>query len=554
MSSTNQETPGRQRPPLTFGVELEFLVPYLYEGEPDVHRDIVGLPPPIRLPRGLTGNQTDEAIHGAIRDLFRDNKIPVDLQPIPYKSDFERDALHRNSVWIVTNDLTIEEHSESDSKFVGVEINGPVELDEPEAFRVINHVREVLLRNVRVRVNPSCGLHVHVGTGSERFTPSSLRRICSLVWAAEHLLVKLNHPSRTINDTCKPRRYYSNISGHANGTPTEGEEGPDHTIPEQNIDMICHDYLGADVRHGEELTSFREKNVSYRRGLSYYTADYSGAFVNARREGGYLPFQVGRSPKAKGKDYDMLEPDQEIEFRLRQYSRSASNPPSNPTLDEEELAKLPYTRTLRRIVNTPLTAEQRQRYVDFLEMYLGIVHLESEGVRKFPDPGVFEGVDRLYNGQSSCEIAFWIGPRHAEWVSLAAYNCSNIREEKRTIEFRGAEASLSDWVTTWARICIGLVRFATSAPADDFMKVLDKCDRSVKEQGVYDVIDFIVDIGLPAEAALAEKHLQENFEEFGLEFAAPHEPDPEPQGSESGDSEDSELEAEGLTFITVGNY
>ncbi|KAI3323360.1 hypothetical protein HD806DRAFT_82550 [Xylariaceae sp. AK1471] len=90
---------------------------------------------------------------------------------------------------------------------------------------------------------------------------------------------------------------------------------------------------------------------------------------------------------------------------------------------------------------------------------------------------------------------------------------------KRTLEFREAGGSLeAEWIDTWARICVGIVRFCRDASAVDFIDILERIageedrKRMSKRKGrmehddeVYDVCDLLEDICLFSEASTVRK-------------------------------------------------
>ncbi|KAI1775668.1 hypothetical protein F4818DRAFT_440945 [Hypoxylon cercidicola] len=514
MSSSAEETTQEvfQIPRLTFGVELEFLVAWLYYGEPDRLDKVEGMPLVFRVAQGSDEEVAMESIQNEISRLFEAHDLPVEVTTTGYETPFAEEVLSKYSKIGVTTDPSVHEAPIfGNFKFAGMEIQTFVAPDDPEAFEIVDYIRSLLIRYFRVRVNPTCGLHVHVGQGAERFSPDRLRRISSLVWAAEPLLVMLNHPFRIANDTCEPQRERGNISRLGSGIPVFP---PTHCRTENEEHNACVRYVAAEVRHGEALTSWREQNVSWREKRPYYVADYTKAFEDARRDGGDEPFQIrGEGPSNSKEDTYKVEDygmniDEVIEFRIDEYLKNTSTstgaaPKERP--ESPEPAGPSRTRNIPRIKNSRPTAEQLNWFADHLGNYFQNILNINEGGR-FTDPGVFEGQLR--------------GPSHFDMVSFRAYTCMEYKSGLlRTIEFRGAEGNLSWWVKWWAKICVGLVRFAINAPVDEFIRVLMNCERSMKEEYVYDIIDLIDDLGLPAEAAAAEFRIKEIAGEWEFEFA-----------------------------------
>ncbi|OTB08685.1 hypothetical protein M426DRAFT_316696 [Hypoxylon sp. CI-4A] len=112
-----------------------------------------------------------------------------------------------------------------------------------------------------------------------------------------------------------------------------------------------------------------------------------------------------------------------------------------------------------------------------------------------------------------------IPPRLTTTTSSPPPTTTTTEKPLRTIEFREAAGTLdARWITTWARICAGAVRWARDASVFEFMRVLDRiyeqedADRRrqrAAEAGFpvqdeverYNVVDLLEDMGLFAEAA-----------------------------------------------------
>ncbi|KAL7629670.1 hypothetical protein AAE478_001193 [Parahypoxylon ruwenzoriense] len=510
-----EQTQSESRPPrLTFGVEMEFLVPWLYVDAEDPHGDVKGLSPVLRLIRTRTFQpyEADDIVRDIIKGELGKHGLDGDVSAYRYSSEAAKEALISYAGWGVVGDSSVAQpFDDSDYEWankyawVGVEIQSPAEPDTPTAFKAIDYVRSILTRTYRMRVNHSCGLHVHVGPGAERFPLGAMRRIASLAWAAEHLLANLNHPWRQANINCRLVRDRSNMS---RGMPT----GPYHSsaigragVFGDGIFWSCNLYVGQDVRHGEEPISWREEN--------FEDGDTSG-FEQTRQEGHWEPFQV--DAEAPDTDTDRADTesslDDEVKARVRRIGKGldTSNEPTEPG----------RTRTIPRIKNPHYTVEQLEKFALNLEPYGGDGLEFGEGSCRVPDPGVFAGVRQLYECSSSCDIAAHMEPGSRGFINFDNYSCMEltIPTGSRTVEFRGAEGTLGPWVSTWAKICVGFVKFAVHAPAEEFLRVLVNCDISTREDGKYDCIDLLDDLGLPAEAAAAEKRIEEYGDDWGLEY------------------------------------
>ncbi|KAI0854174.1 hypothetical protein F5Y00DRAFT_267427 [Daldinia vernicosa] len=514
--SANIAPPAEPRPPrLTFGVEMEFLVPWLLEGGDDALEHIKGLPPVIRIKEVPKDGNVERVIHGMIKALFEKHNLPTNIKShtYMYKTDFIKSILGNYNHWGVTDDVTVNEPFEAKTfdwiekfRWVGVEVQSPVEPDIPGAFEVLNYARQLLTSSYRCRVNHSCGLHVHVGNGGEYFPLDSMRRIASLVFATEHLLTTLNHPWRVANYNCRTMRDRSNLSNLLAGQAMS--PGPMH---EADPARDCIRYLATEVRHGEEPISWREEHRANK---------YVDDFEEHRKKSGFEPFQPKpdtkeeEAPKEEIGANEKTAGEKEEEKKVIKASEDPFSQPIEPN-------KPVRTRNIPRIVRPRYTNEQLEDMTEKSRDF-GCAGLYFEGPRsqRAPDPGVFAGVQQIYQSASSCEIAHLMYPRGASMVNFRHYACDSFLRhyQGRTIEFRGAEGSLSSWVVTWAKICVGLVKFAIRSPYHEFARVLENCDASTDEDGAYDCIDLLDDLGLYAEAEAAEKRIAAKKVEWGLEY------------------------------------
>lgn len=504
--SANTGTLAEPRPDrTTFGVELEFLVPWLLDILPDPLAKTKGLAPLFRVTRDSPDPEKD--VHAAIRKLFEEHGLQtrVGIKLRKYSSAYAEKALHRYSAWIAKYDISVKEEDESNDwvrryGWASVEVISPVEPTIPIAFENLNYARQLLTNTFRCRVNKTCGLHVHVGKGAERFDLANMRRISALIWSSEHLFVNLNHPDRQANHLIPTARKKTAIStGRGHGQHDNAKPGDP---PDQ-----CKDYLAKEVRYGEEPISFRDENRD---------AKIREAFATTREPSHYEPFQwtSGRQVHDADVPIDSARSiDEEILSRIEKMSvktdfEGFEEIESDPARD----------RTSKRMENIRWSND------DLEAMALN----PSQGINfhQFTnDPDVFEGVSQLYDSPSSCDIAWLMYPRGRGYVNFELYNCDEFgyrgagpRNAGRTIEFRGAEGTLDSWAITWAKICVGMVRFALYAPVDEFLRVLFKCDASNRDIEKFDCIDFLDEIGLPAEAVLAEKHLKEKEKEYKIKY------------------------------------
>ncbi|KAI1103910.1 hypothetical protein F4804DRAFT_212864 [Jackrogersella minutella] len=486
---------------LTFGIEYEFLVPYLFSDENDPLKHVDDLSPLFRIYRNNPIKEDELVVYDTLTKLFDSHGLPTKVGACKYDSDFAKKILDRYSYWNIDEDESVQEPEfnnpyalASKYKWINVEIATPAEPDIQIAYDTSRYVLQLLQRTYRVRVNLSCGLHVHVGKGVERFDLREMKRIGSLIWSTEHLLGSFNHPVRQVSYHAPTVRTRSIMSGFP-----KPFSGPQHEWSTSSGEVWnCGRYISTDVRPGEEPASWREQNQE---------PEIVEAFQRTRQEGHYEPFQWN-SPDA---------PSTAAEAKPTQKTR--------PIIFEQEFrtnpqgtGRTPRVRTLPQLVTRPNEEHEKmlEGFEEVLETYRGNItftHREA-------DPGVWEGVRQLSQAPTACDIAYLLRVGSRSYVSTTNYICTRIASstDPRTIEFRCAEGTLSDWSITWGRICVGLIKFAIQSSTAEFLNVIDKCDLSMREGGRFDCIDLLDAIGLPTEAELAERHIQENSEEWRIQF------------------------------------
>ena len=93
-----------------------------------------------------------------------------------------------------------------------------------------------------------------------------------------------------------------------------------------------------------------------------------------------------------------------------------------------------------------------------------------------------------------------------EWAGLRETSES----PKWTIEFREARGSMdAEWVATWAKIVTRVVTWARDVDCAEMMRVIGRiAEEEGKVEKTYDVVDLLVDLGMPAEARFCDERLR----------------------------------------------
>ncbi|KAI1780137.1 putative amidoligase enzyme-domain-containing protein [Hypoxylon cercidicola] len=209
------ETPGRFKLQVatrhSVGIELEFLVAYLPTGVKDpLESDAGSLPPLLRVDsEGYHGRV--EAI-GHVRKTLREHGIDVaNPLPPPLPADIPR-RLQSRDMWEVGLDATLREPFYDGFEWIPMEIRSPAFWAREESYKEISYVVNLLKSCYRLRVNPTCGFHVHVGNGRKFFPADTIKRLGAFLWAADPILSRLHAPWRRVNEFSPSIRYLSKLA------------------------------------------------------------------------------------------------------------------------------------------------------------------------------------------------------------------------------------------------------------------------------------------------------------------------------------------------------
>lgn len=544
MSSFNFEL--QQLPPITVGVEIEFLLAYLYldENDPDeVSKN--QLPPVLRLPRSLDDDEWDDGgddqkqAEEAIRDLLDANGFPVKdpkvADPVnpgnnmQSPEDLSNERLRDYQVYRVIYDSSLEAPGRRGFKYAKIEITTPVQEDAPSTYETLANLIKLISSSYRIIVNPSCGLHIHVGNSRAEYMPlASVKRLSAFLWAADPLLAMLHPPRRRWNQNCQSIRERSSLA-----TGEDYVHEHDRGLHDDDKYSIwdCVRYAGADVRFGEQSTLWRECNKSL---------ETIAAFEYTRRSGCFEPFMGDEAFSGYDSGFEGEGDDDPYALADELYSKHSlawKNFATDAKFDhavvhqqkrqqmnlEEDRQPRPHfgrTRKLPRLCLPKPTQEQISRYEDEIAEYGGtnLLHDRAE-----QDLGVYPGVAQIFEAISSCEIHTLLSTGTRPNYNFTAYRCSNMgypaTEAKRTVEWREAEGSLDPaWVATWCRIAVGLSKFAIHASVSEFLQALDLCDRAKKQDGECDAIDLLDFVGLFAEAEQVEQRMREFADKWELKY------------------------------------
>ncbi|KAM0330079.1 hypothetical protein ACHAQA_004250 [Verticillium albo-atrum] len=520
---------------ISFGVELEFVVAWVYEDEADPDEGIASeLAPLLRIPkesydtRGFVKKKVSETLAKAglpCRPSATDVYHPDSIQKRQALCDeFDYTAFQ------LKTDASIKEFRGMDGYHVeGLELVSPAMFNRANSFDLIRLAVCTLTSQFRCRVNQSCGFHVHVGVGRrKRIDPRTLRHFGALVWAASPILSQLHAPDRAVQGWSESIRecLRSHISSadatvaslwrnawlyndlqregfkgfaRAGGRdrwlgetyePEDEEEARDHTAV---ADMLS---MGEPGRHWQD-------------GI-YMAPEATDAGPISRHDAPNIeqnPSNIEHNPP--NINYDTL---------------TASLPATSPETPNDKTAPPrprhpPFKRSIPHIALRP----PPQRNPDIIaraQPWTDEFHLQSpQQVERATRRDVFSGVREVLAADFAGGL---VGQIFSGTTKHTAYNFDNYSLDRyeeleidgpTTIELREAGPSLDvDWICTWAKIACRLLEWSRDACDADFFRVVRLLAWAQEEGGQYDVIDFLVDLNLLTEARFCEDRVKRGAE------------------------------------------
>ncbi|EKD15812.1 hypothetical protein MBM_05823 [Drepanopeziza brunnea f. sp. 'multigermtubi' MB_m1] len=240
--------------PVTFGVEIKFLMAYVLEDAPlpnhaetrqprlyQPETDIEEYPEQTK-----TAPETREAHENGARFVRAKQRIREVLQEanLPVGTiDTASDAPGDYTKWEVVDDSSIEvPHDRIGYSYFQMEVRSPTYVYAVQALDDVRLVCRLLQDNFVLRIVPSCALHVHTGQGDQGFSFETIRRLVSFLWAFEPQLNSLHPPER--QDTCFARslressRYSLEYQDRYDRIPT-GLDGAVDIQSCQDFNMLC---------------------------------------------------------------------------------------------------------------------------------------------------------------------------------------------------------------------------------------------------------------------------------------------------------------------------
>lgn len=204
----------------TFGIELEYIVPYIFTGEDDPEpkekRYIDRTAKPATGPEGFFTEQSDvidEMIFERVRKTLQHVGLPARkmgrLEPGELPSQWEAGIDES----LVETDEMVKLYK--GDRFIPLEVRSPVLPVDKSGFRAARLAIDALVSKHRLFVTDTCGYHVHVGQGRAGFSLPALKNIGAFIWVFEPQLAGLHPENRHTNGYAMSMRKRANISRHA---------------------------------------------------------------------------------------------------------------------------------------------------------------------------------------------------------------------------------------------------------------------------------------------------------------------------------------------------
>ncbi|WYZ42786.1 hypothetical protein EsH8_VI_000485 [Colletotrichum jinshuiense] len=491
-------------PRVSFGVELEFFVAYVREGEPDPDEGIKDqLQPLVVVPEDEY--ETTAWVYGKIRGALAEAGLPVHnaKEHVVPGSVQESHGQKIMSSFRIVSDVSLKADKIDGYRFQSVEMTSPAMYDMKLSFDMIRLA------------------------------------FAALLWAADPLISRLHSPWRAI--TC-----YSQ-SGRVNQMTALGEDrGPADVLidrlttntsssargdlsPKELKRVKC---FGRDRLLGESV----EPDLSPEAMQREIDLDQEDDMALLQGEPWRHQAVVPEVTEAKSSG----DPDGSFGFPAVNYKAPVPRPkqyhdPASDKFAPPRPRPPPISRLYPRVPGT--MREDTRNEPGFLEG-----HLVSHGGNvQDPEPrvpprrwDVMSGVrDLLGADMTAAQIGELMRhrfiPKHINY-KFDGYSLHAVRDQKpkggdtpprtgmwinsrntkmNTVEFREAAGTLdAEWVATWARICCRLLEWSRDAAPAEYMAVIRLLAWAQEEEGAnYDVIDFLVDLGLLTEARFCEKRL-----------------------------------------------
>ncbi|KAH7270286.1 putative amidoligase enzyme-domain-containing protein [Fusarium redolens] len=485
-------------PRASFGFELEFLVA-VDPRKVEADDSIPGLAP-------ATGHTYGET---AVLELLRDHGFCAET--------VQENCDTKKYSWLVTTDGSVSESGTAwENKtyaWDAVEIASPPMYACDEAYRLVSVVVRLLTNNLRVRVNTSCGFHVHVGNGPHQMDMHASRNYAALQWASDPVLSTLHCPARSFARYSKSIRRFT-------GTELSDNVTADMARREVTGQNFIPRYISRARKLGEDPVASRVTLI--RRLRETWAGEDDGRLLDPDCESDDSDYECedsrhfDRPRKAKGV---------RREVRYMPYIRDFINGDKAERLDDEsnrtrrdlppqlDFPASQSTASCRSSDGVPLLDEQRKKLKAVSKQADILSCVYDMDLDKGDDDASLKASKVAWRGVTellACDVGVhqiahlmcdnktlekfysynWKGQLQDEIPPLKT------KETHGTVESRLAGGSLdAEWIVTWIKIQCRMLEWARDAEPSQLMRVIGNLSRDdVSRECTYDVLDFLRDL------------------------------------------------------------
>ncbi|KAI0483876.1 hypothetical protein F4859DRAFT_529205 [Xylaria cf. heliscus] len=288
---------------LTCGVELEFLIPSIPHDAQDPDSDIQDQ----LLYKSSSGDT--EFIGEDVREQLLET-LQQQLEDMSFQNMGDDDFYppHDNVViydtWRLGGEGTVSKHggaglAEGPYQWTDCELTSAV-MDSDEYDQDIEDVCRVL-KTVRVHLNKSTAVHVHVGRGDEPFSLLTVKKFATLYWLTERAIMELHHPSRHNNrysfrlNKCAilANKLQTTLDVEERSSSSKDLERIEDYVPEAGLSRLRHSQLRriwacSSIEEVAELMQCARDKVPESRAASHRGSMGFQRFLPAGKTGGNI--------------------------------------------------------------------------------------------------------------------------------------------------------------------------------------------------------------------------------------------------------------------------
>ncbi|OLN97012.1 hypothetical protein CCHL11_02253 [Colletotrichum chlorophyti] len=496
-------------PRVSFGIELEFLIAFVYEGEHDPDQDISDqLQSLLVVPKVKTDAQIGPSAYPStlrqsthhdprrwvldqIRKALARAGLPV-YERCETKGDVsssvqEKHGRDQKSSFYVTDDGSVKTDRLDGYRFQNVELNSPAMYDMQLSFDMIRLAQgpadELLKQRTAHDIpNPDYSHHIHyrslfhtLGVSKRGMSATELKKLKCL--GRERWLGDSVGPLPT------PAEYEREIKldeeddlARLHGEPWQRQSTIPPVQEAKSADTQTHEQFGLPM-HGYKAPVDRPRHYNKDR-------NSTGDLVPFRLRPSPIP---RRRPRVPGTMRDDIR-HREGFLDGHLYGNGGQMQPPAPRVAPRRTDVMSGVRDL---LGADMTAAQvgelmrNRRYDKSINYKFNAYALPA-----------FDYISEAYSADHKNSSA----P-----MGLVG---------NTTVEFREAAGSLDvEWIATWAKICCRLLEWSRDSAPADYMGIIRLLAWAQEEEGAeYDVVDLLTGIGLLVEARLCEERLAKGDE------------------------------------------